>query len=211
MKQMMNLPLCTAVTDISSALALMHEAHSSAVAIFRGQDFRVVTEGELAVARHHGSKSIAEVAAMSLAADQPVDLWIGSSAAQAYQARLSSRDLNILAPSPMDVPAIMQLMESQLFGPSGMVRINWQIVGPSSPRRSLRAPTPVLDDIISGRFDHPRLDVWVTDDVATVLGTAPRDYYCDGTPRHNNFPAPVSAGQDCPYAHKPPAQIVSSR
>lgn len=210
MKQV-NLPLCTAVTDIGSALTLMGQARCAGVAVFRGQDFRVVTEGELAVARHRGSRLIAEVAAMSLAADKPVNLWIGPSADQAYRAKLGSRDLNILAPSPMDVPQINQLMESHLFGPSGMMRINWQIVGPSLPQQSFRAPTGMLDDIVSGRFDHPLLDVWVGDDVATVLNITPRDYYCDGTPRHDKFPRVVSAGQDCPYDHIPPAQILSSR
>ena len=46
--------------------------------------------------------------------------------------------------------------------------------------------------------------------VAQKYVSAPKDYYCDGPPQHDDFPPPdVSEGDDCP--HKDGYKVVSSK
>jgi hypothetical protein len=204
------LPLYAADTKVSDALDELSETQPAA-AVFQGENLRLLTAADLAIARFKQIQVVGDVpTTVSPREDEPIRIWLENDADKSYSMQMGAYNVDIMTPFHLNQTALRTSIVSPWFGARDPGPFELKLMRSFGPAQRIR---PIgLDDLVTRRFDHPVVDASLDDVVWRLVTAPPQDFYCTGTPRHDQFSGPVYEGAPCPRRpHAGPAVIVRGR
>lgn len=183
----LELPLFPEDMSLNETLVSMHSVGRAAGVVLRNGAFHLVAAADVAVARSKGIKTLGEVPTRGPAEiDGTGQVRLGHAVRVTTQMSVGGYELSVEAPGESGQAHVDAFLTKTGYG-----RSVWQSAG-------------------FQRIDHPRIDVLLPEGADTLaFGLPPRDYYCNGDPRHDFPPPIVREGDLCPRMDG--AHIVSSR
>jgi hypothetical protein len=209
-----DLPIFPLDMSLDDALAHLHEVHRSAAVVFTQGDFQIITAGAIAKARAKGLTELSKVPTGGKAiVDETGHLWLNQAASTTKRVKIGKHSINIVVPKDVGALHLDAFLQQKGFGSDVWEKVDSSVGVIANSRGGVTpSSTPlVFDDALSGRYDHPRIDILFPDvDLRQVYAVAPPDYYCDGTPQHDDFPPPnVRVGDLCPRGDG--AYVISTK